>query len=174
MAKILSNATAEKPSSKPGSKAPEAAKPKKEKVVRQFHPALAAQPAVKDGKPVTNKKGQPVIRPTKKLDAVPTDFDPKLHKPLGKADFADESLFYELKAVQLDKQAAALRSKAADIKALGSVKDRQAAKKLLSLQKRMKELVESLKASGVDTSVVDAMVKKQLEAAQSAPAAQSA
>jgi hypothetical protein len=59
-----------------------------------------------------------------------------------------------------------MRKQGADIKALGNVKDRAAAKKLQALQKRMVELVASLKAAGVDTAPMEAKIAAELAAAQ--------
>lgn len=159
------------PSAKPGTKDVKAAKPEKKQ--RVFYPGLEAGPVMEDGKPKLNKKGKPIIRASKKLAAVPADFDIKLHKPLTRDSFEDESLYFELKAQYFDKKAAELRSQAADVKALGSVKDRGAAKKLLTLQKRMAELTAELEGKGVDLTAIKAKIAEDLakKAAQKTTAA---
>lgn len=155
------------PSAKPGTVDPVAEKPAKVKPV--FYPGLEAKPVVVDGKPKLNKAGKEIVRPTKKLDAVPADYDPKKHKPLGKADFADESIFLELKAQRLEQQAADLRKQAADVKALGSIKDRGAAKKLLNLQKRIDELTKDLEGKGVDLTAIKAKLAASMAAKTEQP-----
>lgn len=126
-------ATATKgPSAKPGNKAPEAAKPPKEKKVRTKF-----------------------VVPEGGLKEWPTDHDPKVHKPLKSTDFADESVYWFHKADQLEKAAVAAREKAEQIKKLGGVKDVKKAKRLMQMQQKIAELKAQLASDGTD---VDALL----------------
>jgi hypothetical protein len=132
-------------------------------VKRIFHPALEA------AQKTLEKSGKTVTRPTKQIAEIPGDYDAKLHKPLRRADFSDESAFYEYKARELEAKAADLRKQGEQIKSLGGIKNQADAKKLVALQKRMLELTEKLSQGGkVDTSGVMANFLKQLEAKQNA------
>lgn len=118
-------------------------------------PKAGARPGAKEPKAKKEKKvriAYPV--PEGGLEAVPADFDPKVHKPLGRKNFKNEAVWYELKAQELEKKAASLRVEATNIGKLGNVKDRAKAKRLLDLQKRMAELSESLVAEGVDVEAL--------------------
>lgn len=153
------------PSSKPGTKAPEAAKPEKaKKAPRQYYPGLEAKPVIDPdtNKPRLSKQGKQIVRPTKKLAAVPADFDIKAHKPLGRNDFEDESLWYELRAQDYERKAKEMREQGAEIKALGGIEDRKEAKKLLELQKKMAELTAKLKGKNVDVDGITKRIEAQL------------
>jgi len=115
---------AKAPSAAPGAKAPEAAKGKTERI---------AYPVPDGG-----------------LSEFPKDFDGKKHKTLKRGDFADETVWLEMKATECDKRAAAYRAEATEMKKLGTVKERAKAKRLLAMHKRMAELQEQLKKDGVD------------------------
>lgn len=159
MAKVnptAKSAPAAPASARPGVQEPAAKKPEKAKVVRVLHPAL--QP---DGEG----------KATTKLKEIPADFNPKLHKPLTRKHFEDESIFLELKAREFDAKAANLRKQAEELKKIGTVKDRGAAKKLLSLQKRIDELTKDLAAKGVDVDAIkQALFSKQAAKEEPAPA----
>lgn len=116
-------------SARPGTKDDKGAKEKKQRVK---YPGLT-----KDGKAV-------------KLAAIPDDYDPKVHKPLGRKDLEDESLWYELKARDFERKAKLMREKGEESKKLGSVADRAKAKRLLALQKRFNELKQKLTSQGMD------------------------
>lgn len=118
------------------------------------------------------KSGKKVLRPTTRLDSIPADFDPKKHKPLGRGCFNDESVYLELKATQYEQKAKDFRQQAADMKALGGIKDKAQAKKLISLQKRMMDQIADLEKAGVDVSALKAKLGAQLNAVTAPPAAQ--
>ena len=139
-------------------------------VKRIFHPALEV------AEKILEKSGKKVLRPTKQIESVPTDYNAKLHKPLNRRDFVDESVFLEFKAVQLEQKAQAMREQAKDLRTLGGIKDRADAKKLLALQKRMAELTDKLRAGGkVDVDAISQKFAAQLTAkkdvTEGAPAA---
>jgi len=147
-------------SAKPGTKNPAGQKPEKaKKAPRVYHPMLEPKPTEKK-----NKRGEPIVRPTKKLGSIPADYDIKLHRPLGRGDFEDESLYFELRAQDYDKKAAEMRKQAADVKALGSVKDRNAAKKLGQMINRLDSLLAELDSKGQDTTALRDKVKAAIEA----------
>lgn len=132
------------PSAKPGTKEEKA---KKEKRVRIDYPV-----------------------PEGGLDSWPTDFDAKVHKPLKRKDFKDETLWLEAKAAEYEKRASAMRDEIETCKTLGNAKDRARAKKLLSMQKRMAEMEAELKGEGVDVDNLLEKLKKRKEAEASAKA----
>lgn len=137
--------TAQKPAgnAKPGAKDPKAAKAPKEKLVRTFHPALAV---------AKNEKGK--LAPTAKLDKIPDDFNPKAHKPLQRRDFNDESIWFEVKAREMEAKAADYRKQATEFKALGGAAKSGQAKRLLAMQKRVAELTAQLAAQGLDVNAI--------------------
>ena len=137
----------------PGAPVEAPKKPRKQAVKREFHPLLNPQPA-------KTKKGKDVIKTTAKLDAIPADYDPKKHKPLARLNFTDETLWYELKAQELDKKAAALRQQVVDAKALGALKGSKSAKKVLTLNKRIEDLFGSLKADNASPEMVEAALQR--------------
>lgn len=167
MTKILNQATATKQapkapaSAKPGTSDVAAQKPEKaKKAKRQHHPLLAAK---------ANDKGRLV--PSVQLKEIPKDYDPKLHLPLGRKSFEDESLWYEIKAQELERKAAAMREEGKQIKAIGGSKDRAAAKKLIALQKRIADLTAELSGKGVDVSAITAKLQADLAAKTAKPEA---
>lgn len=119
-------------SAKPGAKAPAAKKEKKVRV-KYSAPENAAW---------VNEDG--------KLIAAPEDFDPKANKPLQRKDFADEATFFEMQANVYEARAKRCREKAEESKKLGGAKDKQKAKKLISMTKRLNELKASLQEEGFD------------------------
>jgi len=136
------------PSARPGTTE---LKAKKEKIVRVTHPALSP-----------DAEGKPTVQ----LEAIPQDFDAKLHKPIRRKDLKDETLHFDLQIQRLEKKITDLRRQKEESKQLGSVKDRASAKKLLALQKRMDEVTKTLEASGTDVTALLAMLKaKQSEKA---------
>jgi len=121
-------------SAKPGTDAPAA---KKEKPKRIMHPALNCD---EDGKPTTP------------VDAVPEDFDSKVHMPLRRKDFSAEHLYFEMKAAECDRKAAEYRAAAEESKKMGSSKDRARIKRLKKMQAQMAALEAQLEAEGIDVS----------------------
>lgn len=87
-----------------------------------------------------------------RLTAIPKDFDHKTMKPLGRKDFADESLWFEMQAERCEAKAKHYRQAAADFKKLGNVKDRAKAKKLVQMQRRFDELKAQLASQGIDVA----------------------
>lgn len=144
MAKATQPAAASKTATAPKT-APTSAAPgtvdkkagKKDKIKKVKHPSLF------------DAEGAPI-----KLTAVPEDHDPRLHLPLKKNDFENEWTFLEMKALAAEQTAAKLRKEAETIKSLGSSADRARAKKLLAMQERMSELMESLRAQGLDPDAI--------------------
>jgi hypothetical protein len=125
--------------------------------------AVGAPAAGKVEKPAKPKKidfpglfvGEPGKEDYQKLDAMPVGFDAKLHKPLRKKDFKDESLFLEYQASLLDVKASNLRAHAAKLRTVGASGSSAKAKTLVKMQARMAELMAALKAEGMD---VDALL----------------
>lgn len=122
----------------------------------------SAKPGTQDKTPKAKKKVERVTHPALldadnnpvKVEAVPDDFDPKKHKPLKRADFKDEALWFDMRADDYERRAKDYRQQAEDCRKLGSVSDRQAAKKLLAMQRRIAELQEKLKGEGVDVAAL--------------------
>jgi hypothetical protein len=129
-------AAGNQPSAKPGSSEPKA---KKEKIARVYHPAL-----------MPDAEGKPTVQ----LDSIPSDFDPKLHKPFRRKDLKDETLHFDIQIQKLEKKIESLRQQKEESKKLGGIKDRASAKKLLALQKRIDEVTKTLEGSGVDVAAL--------------------
>ena len=154
-----------------GNTNPDGKKPRKPRattaVKRIHHPLLQAQ------EKTIEKSGKKVIRPTAKLKEIPADYNPKLHKPLSRRDFDDESLALEWQAKGYEEKAKSLREQATELRGMGGIKDRAEAKKLLALQKRMLEMTASLEARGVNVDKIKAKLAADLQAksevAQDAP-----
>lgn len=98
-------------------------------------------------------EGKPLVNEDGKYLAVPADYNPKIHKPLKRGDFQDETLWFELTADALEKKAKRLRAKAEELKKFGG-KDRVKAKKLLAMQKRFLEFKKSLASSGLNVDEI--------------------
>lgn len=141
---------------------PEGKKPRKPRagsaVKRIHHPLLQAQ------EKTIEKSGKKVIRPTAKLKEIPADYNPKIHKPLSRRDFDDESLALEWQAKGYEEKAKSLREQATELRGMGGIKDRAEAKKLLALQKRMLEMTASLEARGVNVDKIKAKLAADLQA----------
>lgn len=123
-------------SAKPGT---EDQKGKKEKVQKIDHPSLIGEKDPKSGQHLR-----------KRIAEFPKDFDPKVHKPLKKSDFENESVWLLHKADELEAKAKDLREEAKMADKLGSAKQRAQAKQLVKMQKRAAELMASLKSAGID------------------------
>lgn len=130
------------PAAAPGNKDPKAVK--EPKVKRTYHPATLDE----EGKP------------RKRLDAVPADFNPKIHKPLGRKNYKDEGAWLEAKATELEKKAKDLRIEAENSRKLGNVADRANVKRLLAMQKRAQDLAAELLAQGIDVNALLAAAGK--------------
>ena len=89
-----------------------------------------------------------------KFDAVPEGYSSKKHKPLLKADFVDDALWYLMKAAEYDRKAQWFRDQADQSKKLGGSKDKAAAKKLLKMQERFAELRKNLESQGIDVAAL--------------------
>jgi len=159
MAAINPTTKAPAGNAKPGAKEAKAAKEPKAKVVRTFHPALDVK---------KNEKGK--LAPTVKLDKIPDDFDAKKYKPLQRRDFNDESIWFEVKAREMDVKAADYRKQATEFKALGGAAKSGQAKRLLAMQKRVAELTAQLAAQGLDVNAI--LAAANAAAAAKAPAAE--
>jgi len=122
-------------SAKPGSKGDESTAPQKKGKVH--HPLLKVDA---DGKP------------TEKLESVPDDFDPKVHKPLRKSDFASEASYLIMRAEDLEQKAKGYRDEAELIRKGGGKKAAAKAKRLQKMQERMDALKKELEESGIDTA----------------------
>jgi hypothetical protein len=116
-------------------------KPKKEKVVKVDYADKA--PAAE-----LNDDG--------KLKTSPTEYDPGVHKPLKKGDFATEELYFRWKSEQLRERgtemiarADALDKQAAEIAKYGDPATRAKVRKLQRLKEAQAELEAKLKAEGV-------------------------
>jgi hypothetical protein len=114
----------------------------------------SAAPGTKDEKAAKVKKVAFTPIPDGGFKEMPAAFDPKLHTPLKRKDFADESLWFEMKATEHEAKAAAYKKQAADYRKLGSVADRAKAKRLIQMQSKMAELTEQLKSQGVDVDEI--------------------
>jgi hypothetical protein len=133
------NATKENPNKgKPSAAAPGTVdeKAKKEKVKKEKIPRV------------------PYPVPEGGLADWPTDFDAKKHKPLGRKDFAKESVYLLKKAEHYEKMAKDLRHEAETGERLGGLKDKGRAKKLLKLQEQFDALKASLQSEGIDVAAI--------------------
>ena len=95
--------------------------------------------------------------------AVPEGFDFKTNRSLKKKDFKEDYLYFEHRAEECDFRSVAYREEAAEVKKLGSAKDRGKAKRLVKLQDKMVELKEQLSKQGVDVEKLLADALKDAE-----------
>lgn len=124
-----------------------AAEPEKQKrQVFILHPALWDAAADKG-------KGAPV-----KIDAVPEDYSPGKHKPLRKADFNDEAVYFDYQAFRFQKKANNALASARQSRLLGQTAASGNAKKLVKMMSRIAELRALCEADGVDVASIDAML----------------
>jgi hypothetical protein len=86
------------------------------------------------------------------LKAVPKDWNRKIHKPLKKRDFADETIYLEMRAKNLTAKAEKLRHEAKVIAAIpGNAEQRKIIRRVGRLLGRATALSIQLKeASGID------------------------
>jgi hypothetical protein len=151
------------PSAKPGTPDTAGAKDKKKKK-REAHPLLFVDSQ--------NEETGKIEKKRVKLKAVPTDYDAKIHKPLSRKDFEDESLWYELKAQACEKQAAKFRQMATEEKVTGASGEKAKTKRLVAMMKKIEELKKTLIAAGlpVDDIIKAAMATAEKEAGTEATA----
>jgi hypothetical protein len=88
-----------------------------------------------------------------KFNAVPEDFDPKIHKPLKRNQFVNEVLWFNLTADLLEAKAKRLRARGVELKKFGG-SGMAKAKKLITAQKRFLELKAALAASGLNVDEI--------------------
>jgi hypothetical protein len=110
-----------------------------------------------------NKKTQYPI-PEELLSAVPDDFDAKVHKPLKRANFAKESVYYTLQAerceqmvIKLTKRGVLFRRQSKILSQFANKEEQQKAQTMLRMQDKMASLREELENAGIDVSLLDAM-----------------
>lgn len=137
-------ATPAKPANSAAPGTPDAAagakKEKKKKVKRELHPAL------------WDEKNETRL----KLTAVPADYDPKKHKPLGRKDFEKESLWFEQRALKCEAQAAKFREMGKEADAIGGSTEKGKLKRLANIKKRTDDLIAQLKEAGVTDEEIKA------------------
>lgn len=121
-------------SAKPGTTAEVATKPKKEKKPKVERTLLAP--------------------PEGGFTDWPKEWDPKIHKPLRRKDFANDVTFLNRKADHYEIMAKRFRQEAIDSEKLGGLKERGKAKKLLQMQRKFEELKAQLKADNVDVEAI--------------------
>lgn len=125
-------------SAKPGTKDPKAEKPAKPaKPAKIPHPFIGSEDAN--------------IYPLKE---VPADFDRDKHLPLKKSDFADETMWYDIRIADMEARLERLKQDRDEAKALGNVKDRAAAKRLAGMGRKIAEIQSKLEGEGVDTGEI--------------------
>jgi hypothetical protein len=96
-----------------------------------------------------------LIPQRKKLDAIPTDFNPKQNNKLRANDFSDEALFCEFNAALYQKIADSWTKKGKKIRALGSATDKKKALKYIKMREQLQALREQLAAQGGDLASLD-------------------
>lgn len=122
-----------------------------------------------DGQSIVDDKGKLLGIPATIKDAegkvLNQGWDPKLFKPLKAKMFANESVFTKFRAQALKSRgermvaaAEKLLKKAERNEKFGSDKTRRAADKLARLAEQRSKLVEQLKADGVDTAEIEALL----------------
>jgi hypothetical protein len=126
-------------STKPGATGEPAAKPKKEKVVKVRYPGLAC-----------DDKG----KATTPLKDYPTDHDPKVHFSLRPKDFVNEAPLLRRNAGILQARATKMLGQADIVEKLGSVEQRQKAKKLMHVREQLAKIEADLRAQGIDPNAL--------------------
>jgi len=91
-------------------------------------------------------------------------FDKKLHKPIKRTDFSEESLWWEWRAIVFDGQAAEARMKAKEAATLGSKSERAKAKRFVRMSEKLEALKAELAASGTDMAALMATLADDAEA----------
>ncbi len=136
---------------------------KKKKDRQPAKPEVSTTSTKPAGKTVFESVGNKDSKVYPFTETTPKGFDFKVHKSLKKKDFTADHLFFEFRAIEMDRKAVAFRRQAEEAEKLGSVKDRGRMKRLVKLQDKMAELKQQLEAQiGVDA------VKDILKAAEAA------
>lgn len=147
-------------SAKPGTAdtvAVKAKKPKTKKAKKAAYPGLYGK----------NEAGEEV---RVKLKAIPTDYDPKTHKPFSRKDFDDQSLWFELRARACEVKAAEWRKRGEEEKSLEGNSEKAKTKRALKMQAKYAEILADLRKS-LGNEVVDKMLAEneaKIKAAQTA------
>src|SRR5215471_9820992 len=98
-----------------------------------------------------------------KLIETPKEWSTK-YKPIKRELFVNDSAYLRSLAKQFQKRAESCLTRAAELEKLGNVKDRDAAKRFLSMKNRILELGAKMTAEGNGDFVTEAL--KQLNAQQ--------
>lgn len=107
---------------------------------------------IQDG---NNEDGSPrMVYKRVKLTTIPTDFDSAKHAKLKSSDFADEAMFLDFRATQLETTAKKFRGRAEQLRKIENVDDRKKVNRLEKMREQMAKLEESLKSQGVDTNAL--------------------
>lgn len=86
--------------------------------------------------------------------AMPDGFSFKTHKPLKKANFTEEFIYFGHRAEYAKYQVGVWEAKAEESKKLGSTKSRRQKKAVVRLQDKMTELREQLEKQGIDVTAL--------------------
>ncbi len=84
----------------------------------------------------------------------PTDFDPRVHKPLKVEDFSAEDKYWAKRADMYDSKAKHCRTQAELFLKFGNADKRKAAEKLTKMAEKMAQLKKELEADGIDVSTL--------------------
>jgi len=136
----------------------------------------AAAPGTTEPKAKKEKKAKPEKKeripypvPETGLTEWPKDYDRKVHKPLQRKDFANDSIFLIKRAEEHEEAAKRLRHEAETGERLGGVKgDKSRAKKLIKLSEQFEALKAALSQEGIDVASILAGISKPAEAPASA------
>jgi len=118
-------------------------------------PKVAKEPKVRvefDIKTSTNADGARIkLDDAGRLTAVPANYEPKLHKPLGKKHFATKALLFDFQVGLVDRTIAKLQERREALIAKKAGKETSARKlaRLEKLKAQLAELETELKDSGV-------------------------
>ncbi len=93
-------------------------------------------------------------KPNKKLAVLPEDFDPKVHRPLKRANFDGDHLALKWQAKVLRDKATRLEEQAGRLEKLGNKGQASKLKRLAAMRERMKELEAELKDEDLDVEAL--------------------
>jgi len=96
-----------------------------------------------------------------KLKEIPAQWSTK-YKPIKRELFVNDACYYRALSRQHAKKAETLNKRADELEKLGNVKDRDAAKRFLTMKNRILELAQKMSAEGNQDFVQEAL--KQLQA----------
>lgn len=140
----------------------EAAVVKERRARTTFDPKTAVGP---DGESIANEEG--------KLTSVPSNFDPKNHKPLKKAIFVDEATYLDYrawdearKADRFLKKSARMTARAERLRKFGDDKMRKKADRAARMREQLKTLEAEMTEAGVDLDDVFGAEDELNEAAE--------